>query len=316
MILVTGATGFVGRALVARLEQDRRSLVVALRGDSVARWTGGGQAVSVGDLSLETDWSAALQGVEVIVHCAARVHVMRESESDPLTVFRRVNVEGSLRLARQAAAAGVKRMVFVSSVKVNGEATRPGRPFRADDPGGAQDAYGISKQEAETGLMQVAAQTGLEVVVLRPPLIYGPGVKANFAALARAVMRGLPLPLGAVTANRRSLVALDNLVDLLVTCVDHPAAANQVFLAGDGEDLSTTDLIRRMAAVSGRRPWLLPVPAGWLQAGANLLGRGDTAQRLLGDLQVDIGKTRDLLGWAPPIGVDEGLRRAMQGLKT
>ena len=313
MILVTGATGFVGRAMVERLARAQRPVTAARRQGSGSLWSGPGRAVPVGELSPTTDWSMALCGVSAVVHCAARVHVMRESASDPLAAFRQVNVEGTLQLARQAAAAGVRRFVFVSSVKVNGEATMPGHPFRADDPSAAEDAYGISKREAEAGLLQLAASTGLEVVIVRPPLVYGPGVKANFASLARAVAKGVPLPLGAVTGNRRSLVFLDNLVDLLLTCVDHPAAVNQVFLASDGEDLSTADLIRRLAAASGRRARLWPVPLFCLRWGSTLLGRREVLQRLLGSLQVDIGKARELLGWIPPVPVDEGLRRVMQG---
>lgn len=312
MILVTGATGFVGRAVVERLVRVQRPFRVALRQEKGKGRALSEHAVLVGDLSPTTDWSEALAGVSAVVHCAARVHVMRESVSDPLSAFRLVNVEGTLRLARQAAAVGVRRFVFVSSIKVNGEASSPGCPFLADDPSAAEDAYGVSKREAEDGLRQLAASTGLEVVIVRPPLVYGPGVKANFASLARAVAKGLPLPLGAVTSNRRSMVFLDNLVDLLLTCVDHPAAANQVFLVSDGEDLSTADLIRRLAEAGARRARLWPVPLSLLRWSGVLMGQSKLIQRLLGSLQVDIDKTRDLLGWTPPTPVDEGLRRVMQ----
>jgi UDP-glucose 4-epimerase len=243
------------------------------------------------------------------MHCAARVHVMAESVADPLAEFRRVNVQGTLNLARQAAAAGVRRFVFVSSIKVNGEATQLGRPFMADDAPAPLDAYGVSKMEAEQGLLETARQTGMEVVIIRPPLVYGPGVKANFAAMMRWLRCGVPLPLGAIH-NQRSLVALDNLVDLIVTCLTHPAAANQTFLVSDGEDVSTTELLRRMGQALGRPARLIPVPVSWLKLAATLVGKPDVAQRLCGSLQVDIEKTRRLLVWTPPISLDEGLRRA------
>jgi nucleoside-diphosphate-sugar epimerase len=235
---------------------------------------------------------------------------MHESSADPLAAFRAVNVEGTLNLARQAAAGGVKRFVFVSSVKVNGEETELDQPFNEDDEPCPIDPYGISKMEAEQGLRQLSADTGMEVVIIRPPLVYGPGVKANFAALIRAVQRGWPLPLGALY-NQRSLVALDNLVDFIVTCITHPQAANQTFLVSDGQDRSTTELLRSMAQAARVPARLLPVPVWALQAGASLLGKGDSVQRLCGNLQVDISKARNLLGWVPPVSVEEGLRRAM-----
>lgn len=261
-------------------------------------------------IDAKTDWSVALQGAATVVHLAARVHVMKDVSEDPLTEFRRVNVDGTLNLARQAAAAGVKRFVFISSVKVNGESTQLGQPFTEAGVPNPQDAYGVSKHEAEQGLHQIAADTGIEVVIIRPPLVYGPGVKANFAALMSAVQRGWPLPLGAVH-NQRSLVALDNLVDFIVTCINHPQAANQTFLVSDGQDLSTTELVRGMARAVGVPARLLPVPVWALQAGARLLGKGDAVQRLCGNLQVDISKARELLGWIPPVSVEDGLRRAM-----
>ena len=288
-LLITGGTGFVGQALVKRLGDQPVRL--ATRADSAG-------------------WHKVLAGATTVVHLAARVHVMDDTAADPLTEFRRVNVEGTLNLARQAAAAGVKRFVFISSVKVNGEATLPGRPFTADDVPAPQDPYGVSKMEAEQGLRQIAAETGMAVVIIRPPLVYGPGVKANFAALMRAVQRGWPLPLGAVH-NQRSLVALDNLVDFIVTCLSHPQAANQTFLVSDGHDLSTTELVRGLARAAGVPARLLPVPVWALQAGAALLGKRDAMQRLCGNLQVDISKARSLLGWLPPVSVDEGFRRAV-----
>jgi UDP-glucose 4-epimerase len=268
--------------------------------------------VAVGDLSAQADWSEALAGVQTVVHAAARVHVMDETATDTLTEFRRVNVQGTLQLARQAEASGVRRFVFISSIKVNGEVTNLGLPFTAENIPAPLDPYGVSKMEAEQALRQIATETGMEVVIIRPPLVYGPGVKANFAALMRAVQRGWPLPLGAVH-NQRSLVALDNLVDFIVTCITHPQAANQTFLVSDGQDLSTTELVRGMAQAAGMPARLLPVPVWALQAGATLLGKGDAVQRLCGNLQVDISKARQLLGWVPPVSVEDGLRRAVVG---
>lgn len=311
MILVTGATGLVGSSLVVRLVRDGVEIRACVRRDN-AELPKGVQVVRVGNLTAEADWSHALSGVDVVVHAAARVHVMQDAAADPLQAFRRVNVQGTLQLARQAAAAGVRRFVFISSIKVNGEATQPGHPFTADDAPAPLDAYGISKMEAEQGLREISAQTGMELVIIRPPLVYGPGVRANFHAMMRWLARGMPLPLGAIH-NLRSLVALDNLVDLLVTCIHHPAAANQTFLVSDGEDLSTSQLLRRMGQALGKPARLIPVPPELLKLGAALLGKPAVAQRLCGSLQVDISKTRQLLGWRPPVSVDAGLKKAAEG---
>jgi nucleoside-diphosphate-sugar epimerase len=235
---------------------------------------------------------------------------MHDNAADPLTPFRVVNVDGTLNLARQAAAAGVKRFVFISSIGVNGSKTAVCKPFSEADLPKPHNAYALSKWEAEQGLIQIAAETGLEVVIIRPPLVYGCNAPGNFGMLTRAVQRGWILPLGAVH-NQRSLVALDNLVDFIVTCITHPQAANQTFLVSDGKDLSTTELVRGMTQAAGIPARLLPVPVWALQAGASLLGKGDAVQRLCGNLQVDITKARSLLGWVPPVSVEEGLRRAM-----
>jgi UDP-glucose 4-epimerase len=308
MILVTGAAGFVGRALTARLAP--RGRVRAATHTAPYEWSHPNLTVIHGKtLSLAEDWSAALDGVAAVVHCAARVHVPRESGGDA-AAYRPINVEGTLNLARQAAASGARRFVFLSSIKVNGERTLPDRPFTADQAPAPRDPYGISKMEAELGLRALARDSGLEVVVVRPPLVYGPGVKANFLTLMRWLARGWPLPLGALTQNRRSFVALDNLVDLLMTCLDHPAAANRTFLVSDGEDLSTADLLERLGAALGRPARLCSVPPGWLEAAAAVFGRADEARRLCQWLQVDMRQTQDALGWMPPLGVDEGLRRA------
>ena len=270
------------------------------------------EQVVLGFLDADTAWREALAGMDAVVHAAARVHIMADASADPLAEFRRVNVAGTLNLARQAASMGVKRFVFLSSIKVNGESTQIGKPFCADDLPAPQDTYGISKLEAELGLMEISANTGMEVAIIRPPLVYGPGMRANFLSMMQWLHRGIPLPLGAIH-NKRSLVALDNLVDLIITCLGHSAAVNQVFLAGDGEDISTTELLRRMGLALGKSARLVPISLSLLQFGAAVLGRRDMVQRLCGSLQVDISKARVLLGWNPPITVDEGLRRAAQG---
>ncbi len=276
----------------------------------------GAEAVAIGDLSPATDWTEALRSVDRVVHLAARVHVMTDKSFDPLAEFCRVNVEGTANLARQAAAAGVRRFIYLSSIKVNGEFTEVGRPFTADDAPAPEDPYGVSKYEGEQALRQIAAETGMDVVIIRPPLVYGPGVKANFESMMRWLSRGVPLPLAAVTQNRRSLVALDNLVDLIMTCLCHPAAAHQTFLVSDDEDLSTAGLLRRMGAALDHPARLFYVPPSMLKLGAQAVNQPGIYQRLCGSLQLDITKTRRLLDWTPPVSVDEGLRRAAKGFRA
>ncbi|TLP61150.1 MULTISPECIES: UDP-glucose 4-epimerase family protein [Pseudomonas] len=305
-VFLTGATGFVGSALARRLLADGDCALVCAVRSAAASVPAAAQTVVCQDFAVSDGWQAALSGVDVVVHSAARVHVMNDTEKDPLAAFRQVNVGGTLNLARQAAAAGVRRFVFISSIKVNGEETAPGGAYRADDVPAPRDPYGVSKHEAEQQLLQLAAEGLIEVVIVRPVLVYGPGVKANFLSMMRWLDRGVALPFGAID-NRRSLVALDNLVDLVVTCLAHPAAANQVFLASDGEDLSTTQLLQRMAAALGKRACLLPVPAWLLRLGATCVGRKALSQRLCGSLVVNIDKTRQLLGWVPPVSVDAAL---------
>jgi len=294
-VLLTGASGFVGHALLDKLlvtGQDLRACYRVLPftlPDCV-------ECFAIPNFTSESAWRTALNGVKVLIHAAARVHVMNEDAADPLQEFRRINVDGTLALGRWAAEAGVQRFVFISSVKALGEATQLGAPFFADTPPVPEDAYGISKWEAEQGLQQLARETGMEVVIIRPPLVYGPGVKANFLSMMRWLSRGVPLPLGAVTHNRRSFVALGNLVDLILVCTRHPAAANQTFLVSDGDDLSTAELLKRMGRALGRNVLLPSVPISWLEWAARRSGKS-IYDRLCGSLQVDINKTRQLLEW-------------------
>ncbi|WP_342621077.1 SDR family oxidoreductase [Rhodoferax sp. GW822-FHT02A01] len=306
-VLVTGAGGFVGRELCAELMRRRYEVRAALRTRSDQAI--GNVQVPVGGLDAATDWSAALREVDVVVHLAARVHVMNETDANPIEKFRQINVDGTLHLARSAARAGVKRLVYISTVKVNGEATSPNKPYTEADAIAPQDPYAVSKAEAECGLKLIAQSTPLEVVIIRPPLVYGPGVKANFAALMRAVARRWPLPLASVH-NRRSMVSLGNLVDFIVTCINHPQAANEIFLVSDGDDQSTPDLIRGLARAQGVQPRVFPFPLSILQAIAALAGKRMAVERLCGNLQVDISKARNVLQWTPPVSVEEGLRRA------
>lgn len=302
-ILVTGASGFLGRSLIGRLQSDGYSVAGSIRRpSSLLPSTVRAHVVDVENP--QDSWAGALEGVDTVIHCAARVHVMLDKSTNPLAEFRRANVEATLRLARQSSAAGVRRFIFISSIKVNGENTLPGSPYTADDVPRPADPYGISKMEAEAGLLALAATVDMDVVIIRPVLVYGPGVKANFLSLMRWLARGVPLPLGAIH-NKRSLVALDNLCDLISTCMNHSAASNQVFLVSDGEDLSTTELLRRMAQALNAQARLLPIPGWVLRLGALLIGKPDFSQRLCGSLQVDITKTRTLLGWTPPVSVND-----------
>jgi nucleoside-diphosphate-sugar epimerase len=304
MYLITGANGFVGRALIGEL--TRRGLPFR----AASRLPRDGH-VAIGEIGATTDWRGALAGVDAVIHLAARVHVMDRSLAQADAEFRPVNVEGTLNLMRQARAAGVKRLVYLSSIKVNGETTDGRGPFTANEAPKPEDAYGRSKLEAEHGLLTLA-QSGTEAVIIRPPLVYGPGVKANFAAMMKWVRRGVPLPLGAVS-NTRSLVFAGNLADLIIRAASHRAAANEVFLASDGEDLSTAELLRGLAHAMGVPSRLIPVPTGILHAGAAMLGKSSVADRLLGSLAVDIDKSRRVLDWTPPYSVAEGLRATANG---
>ena len=304
-VLITGGTGFIGQFVLNALkDSDYFHPVVAVRNDSGIE---GLESYGLGSFDAATDWSVALADVDVVIHCAARAHVVKENAIDSMTIYRTVNRDVTVNLAMQAAAKGVKRFIFLSSIGVNGNHTGA-LPFRPEDTPSPTEPYAITKAEAEQALKYVQQKTGMEVVIVRPPLVYGPNAPGNFGLLIRAVQNGLPLPLGDVE-NRRTLVSVWNLVDLIRVCIDHPAAANQVFLAGDGQDVSTTELLRGVGRAMGKPARLIPVPAGMLMFGAGLLGKKAVAQRLLGSLQVDISKARNLLGWEPPLSVEEGLRR-------
>ncbi len=298
-ILLTGATGFVGRQI---LECLPKTIHVFGRSKPERECV-----FFKGELDNKTDFSQALRGVDVVIHCAARAHVMNDTETD---LYEQINTFATLSLAKQAAALGAKRFIFISTIKVNGESTADGSAFRFDDKQNPSDPYGVSKAKAEIGLQELAAKTGMDVVIIRPPLVYGPGVKANFAAMLKLAKKNLPLPLGAIQ-NKRSLVAVENLVDLVVTCIDHPAAANQTFLVSDDCDVSTTELLRLMTHASGKKPILLPIPVSWLKAMASLVGKQAVIDRLCGNLQVDISHTKQTLGWAPPITLEKGIARCV-----
>ncbi|MFH1814189.1 MAG: SDR family oxidoreductase [Pseudomonadota bacterium] len=310
-ILVTGATGFVGRALCRRLHADNHELEIVTRGATPVM-PGVSASYSVGDFSACPDFREALQDVEVVLHLAARGHILTGECSDELAAFRAVNTFASLALGKQCAAAGVRRFIFLSSIKANGESTRPGQRFSHADSPTPLTPYGLSKLEAENGLRRLSDETGMELVIVRPPLVYGSGVAANFRTMMNCVYNRVPLPLAWVTHNRRSLIGIDNLVDLLAVCIEHPAAANQIFIPSDGEDLSTAELLRRLGCAMNRPARLLPCPVWVLKLALTLFGKGDMAQRLLSSLQVDSSHALNVLGWSPKVSVDEGLRRAAE----
>lgn len=304
-VLVTGASGFVGQVLC--IEATLRSMHVRGAVRSACELPDGTELVVVGSIDGATGWSIALRGVDVVIHLAARVHVMKDSAADPLAEFLKVNLHGTANLARQAAQAGVKRLVYVSSIKVNGEETRDGQKYSEADLPAPQDPYSISKWEAEQALHRIAQETGLEVVIVRPPLVYGPGVKGNFARMMGAVAGHAPMPFASVR-NQRSLIYVNNLVDALIACATHSAAAGQTYLVCDGEDISTPDLLRQLAAVMGVSSRLFPCPPALLRLAAKLTGKSEQMERLLGSLQIDDAKIRRELNWQPPFSLNQGLR--------
>lgn len=300
-IILTGASGFVGRKIKNFIPKEKLILVGRRNLDEE-------YSFFLSDLDESSQYGDIMKDVSCIIHCAARAHVMHEGHDNPYCLYHKINVDGTLNLARQAAVNGVKRFIYISSIKVNGESTIINSPFTEKDIPAPEDAYGASKLAAENSLRDLAIETDMEVVIIRPPLVYGPGVKANFAAMMNLASKNLPLPLGAIN-NKRSMVALDNLVDLIVSCIDHPKAANQIFLVSDDNDISTTELLEMMIRVIGKTPRLLPVPMGWLKFVGKLIGKQAVIERLCGNLQVDISHTKETLGWQPPISMEEGIKR-------
>jgi len=314
-VLVTGATGFVGSFLCTRLLSEGWKVRAAmLASESPSALVAGVEPVIIEPLGPDTQWNHTLVGIDTVIHLAARVHIMDDPAIDPLTEFRSVNTEGTRQLAREAVRAGVKRLVFISSIKVNGEESPI--PYTEAAAALPADPYGVSKWEAEQSLLQIEAETGLEVVVVRPPLVYGPGVKANFLNMMKFVHRGIPLPLGSIR-NKRSIIYVGNLVDVLVACAVHPAAAGETFLVSDGEDISTPELVRRTAAALGVPARLFPVPLSLMRLAGALTGKGATVNRLAESLYVDCTKIRRELAWQPPHTLREGLQTTAEWyLKT
>ncbi|CAN5703243.1 SDR family oxidoreductase [soil metagenome] len=315
--MLTGATGFVGQGI---LKQALRQPVMI---NCISRQKIHGIDSTIAnvrnslipELTPDTDWSEHLTGVNCVIHCAARVHVMQETTDNPIVLFRRMNVDTTLNLARQAAAQGVQQFIFISSIKVNGEQTRAGRAYTEESPPMPEDAYGVSKHEAELALQTLGKDTGMAITIIRPPLVYGPGVRANFLSMLQWVQRGVPLPLGSIH-NKRSFVYLDNLVSLVLCCVGNPKAYQQLFLVSDGNDLSTTELLRACARALGVQSRLWPFPAGILAFLARLAGKKAIADRLCQSLQLDITKARQLLSWTPPYTVEQGLLATAQQMTS
>jgi nucleoside-diphosphate-sugar epimerase len=309
--LITGANGFVGKPLCAELFRRQQSVRVAVRSASLPAENI--EVAAVGSIDGQTDWTEALRDVDIVIHLAARVHMMNDTIADPLAEFRKINLHGTANLARQSAHAGVKRLVYVSSIKVNGKSSLSPRLedeqniFTEKDIPNPQDPYGVSKWEAEQALHQVANDTGLGVVIVRPPLIYGPGVKGNFAQMMSIVHSKIPLPFASIR-NRRSLVYLGNMTDALITCATHPAAIGQTYLICDGEDISTPDLLRQLAAGMGVPSRLFPFPAATLKLLANFAGKSQQMERLIGSLRIDGDKIRTDLNWIPPFTMQQGLQ--------
>jgi nucleoside-diphosphate-sugar epimerase len=305
-ILVTGATGFVGRFLCARLCSEGWNVRGTTRvSENQSFLVDGVEPILIEPLGANTSWEQALAGIDVVIHLAARVHIMDDTSTDPMAEFHRVNTEGTERLALEAFRAGVKRLVFISSIKVNGEESST--PYTENSPARPTDPYGISKWDAEEALRRIELETGLEVVVVRPPLVYGPGVKANFLNMIKYIQKGVPIPFASAT-NRRSLIYVGNLVDALATCSIHPIAAGKTYLVSDGEDVSTPELIRRVAMALRVPARLFPVPAMVIRALGAVTGKKTEVRRLIGSLTVDSSTIKRELGWTPPFSMEEGLR--------
>ncbi|RJG50616.1 UDP-glucose 4-epimerase family protein [Motilimonas pumila] len=310
MILITGATGFIGNHLIKALEGHSLSLL-SRRKTAVCS----NHLFTQAEINGSTDFTAALRGCNTVIHCAGRAHIMTDEASDPLSAYREVNTYGTLNLANQAVLEGVKRFIFISSIKVNGETSSLGKPFTYNSPHDYQDDYGQSKSEAETGLIKIAASTGLELVIIRPTLVYGPGVKANFLALMNLIKKGYPLPFKCINNNKRSLISVKNLVDLIITCIDHPNAPGNIFLASDGEDKSTSEIAYEMALALNKKPWQIPVPQGAFRFIGKLTNKEVIINRLLGSLQVDIQHTQETLNWNPPQKLRDAFIETLQSNK-
>lgn len=310
-VFLTGATGFVGQALLKKLLKQNHNLSLLLRQSHKLQENDIVNIVTIEDIGSCPDISSSLKGIDCFIHLAARVHMMNENQSDSLTAYRKTNVTATMNIAKQAAAAGVKRLVFLSSIKVNGEQTTEGLPFTEEVQTVPSDIYGLSKYEAEQALLALAKETEMEVVIIRPPVVYGAGVKANFASLIAAVKKSLPLPFGAIQ-NKRSMIAIDNLVDFIELCADRnrsPEAANEIFVISDDEDISTTQLLRKVAKAYGRKPFLISIPVTWMKFSAKLLGKSAVAERLFGNLQVNCSKAKEMLGWKPVVTMQQQLQK-------
>ncbi|HFQ4921619.1 TPA: UDP-glucose 4-epimerase family protein [Vibrio vulnificus] len=307
MILITGSNGFLGSHIVERIKGQ--PFILLDRGIVNKHPM---YPFFQCEINSYHDYMKVLQGCQTIIHCAARVHIMDDNEVDPLTLYREANTAGTINLAKQAIDSGVKRFIFISSIKVNGEGTLVGRPFKPEDNHTPEDDYGLSKSEAEKQLVALAKDSGMEVVIIRPTLVYGLGVKANFASLMNLVSKGIPLPFGCITKNKRSLVSVDNLVDLIITCIDHPKAANQVFLVSDDHDISTSEMVREMAIALSKPAWQIPVPIWCYKLVGKLFNKSAVVDRLTGSLQVDISHTKETLGWTPPQSLQEGFKQTAE----
>lgn len=309
-LLLTGASGFIGLNLLSRLSGYDLHLISRSQLDHFSDFRN--LSLFQYEIDARTDYTNALKGRDVIIHCAARAHIMNDESLDPLAEYLKVNTEGTINLARQAFKVGVKRFIYISSVKVNGESTELNKQFKSSDIRAPEDFYGKSKSEAEEQLLELAEETGLEVVIIRPTLVYGPGVKANFASLMNLVSKGIPLPFGCIKKNKRSLVSVGNLVDLIVTCIDHPKAANQVFLVSDDHDVSTSEMVCEMAKSLNKPQWQLPIPKWCYRLAGSVFGKQDVVGRLLGSLQVDITHTKEILDWKPPQTLQEGFKETAE----
>jgi len=309
-ILITGSTGFVGQKLCKKLISANYSIREAVRSNS-EKQLGIKEIFNVGEIDKSTNWSASLQDIDCVIHCAARAHVMNENKLDTLATYRKVNVDGTRNLAEQCAKAGVKRLIFLSSIKVNGEKTKVSFSFRHDDNPKPEDAYGISKWEAELALQKVSKKYGIEIVIIRAPLVYGPNVKGNFLKLINIAARRIPLPISRVN-NVRSFVGVENLIDLISCCIKHPAAAGKIFLVSDNKDMSTPELLKKIGKAMGKCQYFIPLPVSILQFLGAIIGKSSEIERLVSNLQVDCNNTFEVLGWRPPVNSDDAITETIK----